>query len=63
MIPEPLDRRLRDDNALQEIELTGRLIIAGSAANALLSAREVDAILFDLDARSEERRVGKECLL
>lgn len=44
-MPEPLDSRLRDDQALDEIELTSRLIIAASARDAHLSQREVDEIL------------------
>ncbi len=44
-MPEPLDSRLRDDEALDEIELTSRLIIAASAADRHLSQREVDQIL------------------
>jgi hypothetical protein len=44
-MPEPLDSRLRDDEALDEIELTSRLIIAASSRDAHLSQREVDEIL------------------
>ncbi|NRQ48500.1 hypothetical protein [Aeromicrobium stalagmiti] len=44
-MPEPLDSRLRDDEALDEIELTSRLIIAASAKDGHLSQREVDEIL------------------
>lgn len=44
-MPEPLDSRLRDDEALDEIELTSQLMIAASAAEAHLSQREVDEIL------------------
>jgi hypothetical protein len=44
-MPEPLDSRLRDDQALDEIEMTSRLIIAASEKNAHLSQREVDEIL------------------
>jgi hypothetical protein len=44
-MPEPLDSRLRDDQALDEIELTSRLIIAASAKDSPLSQTEVDEIL------------------
>ena len=44
-MPEPLDSRLRDDEALDEIEMTSRLIIAASAKDGQLSQREVDEIL------------------
>lgn len=44
-MPEPLDSRLRDDQALDEIELTSRLIIAASSSSGPLSQREVDEIL------------------
>lgn len=44
-MPEPLDSRLRDDDVLDEIELTSRLIIAASAQERHLSQREVDEIL------------------
>jgi hypothetical protein len=45
IMPEPLDSRLRDDQALDEIELTSQLIIAASAKDGHLSQREVDEIL------------------
>jgi hypothetical protein len=41
----PLDDRLRDDAALAEIELTGRLMIAASQHPGRLTQREVDEIL------------------
>ncbi|MFI5426839.1 hypothetical protein ACHMWU_08860 [Aeromicrobium sp. UC242_57] len=44
-MPEPLDSRLRDDDVLDEIELTSRLIIAASSKDGHLSQREVDEIL------------------
>ncbi len=44
-MPEPLDSRLRDDQALDEIELTSRLMIAASAREGHLSQREVDELL------------------
>ncbi|MCW2770425.1 MAG: hypothetical protein JWR27_1858 [Aeromicrobium sp.] len=44
-MPEPLDSRLRDDQALDEIELTSRLIIAASAQDRPLTQGEVDEIL------------------
>lgn len=44
-MPEPLDSRLRDDDVLDEIELTSRLIIAASSRDEHLSQREVDEIL------------------
>jgi len=44
-MPEPLDDRLRDDEALDEIELTSRLMIAGSSARCHLTQREVDELL------------------
>ncbi len=46
---EPLDERLRDDAALDEIELTSDLMIAASTQDAPLSQDEVDRIL-GLDA-------------
>ncbi|MFT4298411.1 MAG: hypothetical protein QM597_02065 [Aeromicrobium sp.] len=42
---EPLDERLRDDEALDEIELTSRLIIAATPRTEPLSQAEVDEIL------------------
>lgn len=42
---EPLDDRLRDDQALDEIEMTSRLMIAASGASAPLSQREIDGLL------------------
>lgn len=45
MPPEPLDQRLRDDAALDEIELTGRLIIAASESDEPLSTAQVDELL------------------
>ncbi len=44
-MPEPLDSRLRDDQALDEIELTSRLMIAASARDRHFSQREVDELL------------------
>lgn len=44
-MPEPLDSRLRDDQALDEIELTSRLIIAASSSREHLTQHEVDEIL------------------
>lgn len=44
-MPEPLDSRLRDDDVLDEIELTSRLIIAASSQDAHLSQCEIDEIL------------------
>ncbi len=44
-MPEPLDSRLRDDQALDEIELTSRLMIAASAQEGHLSQQEVDELL------------------
>ena len=43
--PMVLDDRLRDDAALDEIELTGRLIIAASQHSEHLTQGEVDEIL------------------
>lgn len=52
MIPEPLDQRLRDDAALDEIETTSRLIIAAShSAAPRLSQREVDELLGVRDSK------------
>lgn len=42
---EPLDDRLRDDDALAEIELTSRLMIAASGAGDRLSQAEIDCLL------------------
>lgn len=47
---EPLDERLRDDVALDEIELTSRLIIAASQRETPMTQAEVDAFL-GLDTR------------
>ncbi len=44
-MPEPLDERLRDDAALDEIELVSRVMIAASEARGRLSQGEVDQIL------------------
>ena len=44
-MPVPLDARLRDDEALKEIELTSALIIAASACDQHLSQYQVDKIL------------------
>ncbi len=44
-MPVPLDARLRDDEALKEIELTSDLIIAASAHDHHLTQSEVDEIL------------------
>lgn len=43
--PEPLDDRLRDDTALDEIDLTSKLMIAASAKDHALTQAEVDRIL------------------
>ena len=43
--PMPLDRRLRDEAALAEIELTSRLMIAASEHDGRLTQKEVDEIL------------------
>lgn len=50
-MPEPLDSRLRDDQVLDEIEMTSRLIIAASSKDGPLSQREVDEILGVVSAR------------
>ncbi|GAA0202920.1 MULTISPECIES: hypothetical protein [unclassified Aeromicrobium] len=47
---EPLDDRLRDDDVLDEIELTSRLIIAASNRETPMTQAEVDAFL-GLDIR------------
>lgn len=44
-MPVPLDARLRDDEALNEIELTSDLMIAASACDEHLTQGEVDRIL------------------
>lgn len=44
-MPVPLDARLRDEQALAEIELTSNLIIAASAHAEHLTQSEVDEIL------------------
>ena len=44
-MPVPLDARLRDEQALDEIELTSNLMIAASACDKHLTEREVDDIL------------------
>lgn len=44
-MPEPLDQRLRDDEVLDEIEMTSRLIIAASARQTPMTQREVDDLL------------------
>jgi len=41
----PLDERLRDDDALTEIELVSRLIIAASESERPLSVDRIDALL------------------
>ena len=45
MMAEPLDERLRDDDALDEIELTTRLMIAASEHGAPLTQEQVDQLL------------------
>lgn len=42
---EPLDVRLRDDQALDEIEMTSDLMIAASERDGPLTQRQVDDIL------------------
>lgn len=42
---EPLDTRLRDYAALEEIELTSDLIIAASQSDERLEQKQVDEIL------------------
>lgn len=42
---EPLDVRLRDQQALDEIEMTSNLMIAASEQDCPLSERQVDEIL------------------
>lgn len=42
---EPLDERLRDDAALDEIELTSRLMIAATSKDSPLTQAEVDEVL------------------
>lgn len=44
-VSEPLDVRLRDDQALDEIEMTSNLMIAASEHDGPLSQRDVDEIL------------------
>ncbi len=43
--PEPLDVRLRDQDALDEIEMTSNLMIAASETPGPLSQQMVDEIL------------------
>ena len=43
--PMPLDARLRDEAALDEIELTSRLMIAASEADGFLPQQRIDEIL------------------
>lgn len=40
-----LDRRLRDDEAMDEIEMTSNLMIAASEVEEPLTQAQVDAIL------------------
>lgn len=44
-MPEPLDARLRDDTAMDEIELVSRVMIAATEHAGPLTQREVDEIL------------------
>lgn len=44
-MPLPLDARLRDDAALNEIELTSTLMIVASQYDNHLTAHEVDRLL------------------
>ena len=44
-VSEPLDDRLRDDDALAEIELTSRLMIAATSNDEPLSQSEIDGLL------------------
>lgn len=41
----PLDLRLRDEDVLDEIEMTSNLMIAASEVEGALPQHEVDAIL------------------
>jgi len=43
--PEPLDARLRDQNALDEIEMTSNLMIAASETDGPLTQQQIDEIL------------------
>jgi hypothetical protein len=40
-----LDRRLRDDEAMDEIEMTSNLMIAASEVDGPLTQAQVDALL------------------
>lgn len=44
-MPQPLDARLRDDDALDEIEITSALMIAASNSVQQLSPAEIDQII------------------
>ena len=44
-MPMPLDARLRDEQALDEIELTSNLMIAASASDEHLTQGAVDEVL------------------
>lgn len=44
-MPEPLDARLRDEDALDEIEMTSNLMIAASESAGELPQDEIDRIL------------------
>lgn len=43
--PEPLDARLRDQEAMDEIEMTSDLMIAASESDGPLTESQIDAIL------------------
>ena len=44
-MPEPLDARLRDEDALDEIEMTSNLMIAASESDGRLPQDQIDRIL------------------
>lgn len=53
--PQDASDPLRDDEALDEIDLTSRLIIAASQKGSALSHAEVDALL-GVDRADEHQR-------
>lgn len=52
--PEPLDARLRDQDALDEIEMTSNLMIAASESDSPLSEDQIDGILGVAHDESDE---------
>lgn len=60
--PEPLDARLRDQDALDEIEMTSNLMIAASESDAPLTGEQIDTILGVEDKPRTDPPEGSEAV-